>query len=511
MRETEYVSEIRRSEGLCRAVLERIVVDRRRGAVTFCLTTDKTYSPDDAARAAEVSARFVPEGWTAEVKITKFVPDGESVKRAIFGRIAAYSPACAAFLSEDDIRVEMDGSGARFCLQLSEEEQKFLPVKEILDGVSADLCRTMCGSYTGAVESKEKQIVLEPRVRTEQETDAPPPPRYFSIGGYEPIDGGEKPSRAKYIDDCGGAEDDLTVCGAIVYMQERQTSKGKPMFRIRLSDGSGSMSVTYFSKQATVEKIRALKEGDWIVCSGANEFFNENLTFHAKRVNRGRAPEDFVPEPRPTRKAPAQYRTVFPEAFEDYRQTGLFTQSEPPAALKGKEFVVFDLETTGLNNTGTGGVMDCIIEIGAVRISDGVIREKFSSFVAYDKKLPQNIVDLTGITDDMLVGAPTIDKVVPDFYKFCDGCFLVGHNVTFDYRFVEYYAEKQRFSFTQKRFDTLTIAQSALRLPNYKLNTIADYFGVTFNHHRAFDDALATAKIFIELIRMKKSLPAEGA
>lgn len=63
--------------------------------------------------------------------------------------------------------------------------------------------------------------------------------------------------------------------------------------------------------------------------------------------------------------------------------------------------------------------------------------------------------------------------------------------------------------FDQKQFDTLTLAQELIRgeVSNYKLNTIADYYGFTFNHHRAFDDALTTAKIFIELIKKRKSLP----
>jgi DNA polymerase-3 subunit alpha (Gram-positive type) len=136
------------------------------------------------------------------------------------------------------------------------------------------------------------------------------------------------------------------------------------------------------------------------------------------------------------------------------------------------------------------------------------VAEKFSTFVAYDKQVPPEIVKLTGITDEMLVGAPNIKDVIPDFYKFCDGCLLVGHNVTFDYRFVQHYGKKERYSFDQARYDTLTLGQELLHLSNYKLNTLADHYGVTFNHHRAFDDALATAKIFIQLLKTRKTLPA---
>ena len=98
-------------------------------------------------------------------------------------------------------------------------------------------------------------------------------------------------------------------------------------------------------------------------------------------------------------------------------------------------------------------------------------------------------------------------SAIPDFYKFCDGCILVGHNVQFDYKFIQYYGAQEEYMFEQKTYDTLAIAQGLLFLPNYKLNTLADHYGIVFNHHRAWDDALTTAKIFIELIKAKKCLP----
>ena len=173
-----------------------------------------------------------------------------------------------------------------------------------------------------------------------------------------------------------------------------------------------------------------------------------------------------------------------------------------PERLLKNTYCVFDIETTGLNFS-----TDEIIEIGAVKIVNGVFTESFSTFVRPNSPVPENIEKLTGIKNEDVALAPQLCDVIPDFYKFCDGCLLVGHNVTFDYRFVEYYAEQERYTFSQTRYDTVNLAQELLRLSNYKLNTVADYYGFTFNHHRAFDDALTTAKIFIELIKQRKSLP----
>ena len=510
MKTQEYLREIRQSGGLCRAILTGIEVEKKSQRITFFLTTDTAYTPQELNFAREITAKYLPEGMTAEVKITKLVADVATVKNKILQILSFSSPAAAAFMRPEDVEVLMDGTGARFCLDVSKEEKRLLRTGEILDAITVGLHKSFCGNYVGAIRETDKETpVLDEEEKTEEaeESEEVLLPRTFPVVDYASLDGGEKPTRATYMADCNQESDNVTVCGEIVLVQEKQTGKGKPFFVFTLSDGTARMRVTYFSRQATLEKIRALTVGDKIVCSGANERYNGSLSYNAKRINKGAMPADFTIEEREMKKAPLFYHTVRPEPCQDFTQTNLFVKDVLPPALTENEFVVFDLETTGLNNTPVGGVMDSIIEIGAVKIKNGEIFEKFSSFVACEKKLSAEIIKLTGITDQMLVGAPDIKKVIPDFYKFCDGCLLVGHNVTFDYRFVEFYANKERYSFTQRRFDTLTLGQELLQLPNYKLNTLADYYGISFNHHRAYDDALTTAKIFIELIKQRKSLP----
>lgn len=506
MRE-EFLTQIRQLKGFERAVLPQIEVDKRTQTVTFFLVTDVTYTADDHRKAEEIATGYIPQGMHAAIAVSKFVADEDATHARVLNLIGNISPIAAAFVRPQDVQVVKDGYTTRFCLDVTAYEKRALNIQELIDSITKELTRTYCGTYIGTYRETVKEEVKVEEAPVEEESEPQFAPRFFPIENYSAIDGGEKPTMAMYIADCNGEAENVTICGKIIRINEKETGKGKPFFSFYISDGTANMRVTYFSKQATIDKIRDLKEGDHIVCSGANELYNGNLSYQAKKINRGGMPENFVPEERPMREAPAAYHTVFPEPYHDFSQTDMFTHSVLPDDLTNHTFVVFDLETTGLNNVATGGVMDSIIEFGAVKIVNGEIKEKFSTFVAYEKKLSAEIVKLTGITDDMLVGAPTIDKVIPDFYKFCNGCLLVGHNVTFDYRFVEHYAKKERYSFGQMRYDTLTIAQEILRLSNYKLNTIADYYGITFNHHRAFDDALTTAKIFIELIKERKALP----
>ena len=520
-RTQEYLLKIRELDGLKNAILCGISVSKRDKSAEFFLVTDKKYSALEEAKAQQISGEFLPDGFTARMKIVKRVPDEVILKRKIYEYISAKYPAAAAFLEEENIKVEMLASGAHFFVDIASGEQPLFSSGKILDDTSAYLQSGFCGTFYGNVRIVEKAerdaSILEEIPETEDEIVNET--RTFEICDFEKIDGADEiPKRAVYMADCQSVDGVFAVCGRLSYIEEKQYVKRnektgeevqKSRFSISLSDGTGAIRTTYFPKKATVDKIRELKSGDSIVIIGENEEYNGNRSFKASKINFGAQPENFVPIQRKGKPVPKFYHTVFPEAYIDYTQAGLFDNLDKPVALKDNLFVVFDLETTGLNNNPAMGRMDKIIEIGAVKIQGGEIVEKFSTFVACDDRLSKEIIDLTGISDEMLVGAPTIDKVIADFYKFVDGAYLVGHNVNFDYRFVQYYGEKNGYMFDNMAFDTLTLAQELLRgtLPNYKLNSVADYYGFTFNHHRAFDDAAVTAKIFMELIKKRGALP----
>lgn len=503
MKSREYLEEIRKRPALERAVLRKITLSGNRAI--FYLVTDMSYTEEDIRCAAEVSARYVPAGFTADVNLKKSIPDEETVQKAVAEILKNRFPAAAAFISPQDIAVSIDKSGGRFSIGADTTESKQFFAGNIIDAVGAELQKNFCGAWTGGLVFKEKE-------KGEIEHDAPPPPEFvvaprcFPIAEYEAIDGG-KPEYAVYIADLKGGETNTCICGTVTYIEERETKNGKPWFSISISDGSGQMRTSYFSKKATIEKARSLKQGDNICLSGDYEEYNGGFSFRVRALDFGQPPREYVWETRPSRPAPAVYKAVFPQPETDYVQATLFGGTPLPEDFVKENFVVFDLETTGLNNSPVSGAVDRIIEIGAVKIQNGRIVEKFSSFVACPVRLSMEIINLTGIDDHMLIGAPKTEDVIADFRKFSDGCILVGHNVQFDYKFIRYYGEKDGYNFEQRQLDTLTLAQEQLRLSNYKLNTVADHFGFTFNHHRAYDDAYVTAKVFIELIRLKGRLP----
>ena len=169
-------------------------------------------------------------------------------------------------------------------------------------------------------------------------------------------------------------------------------------------------------------------------------------------------------------------------------------------------FVVFDIETTGFSP-----VHDRIIEIGAVKVEKGEIKERFSSFVNPDVPIPLEIEKLTGIHDGMVVDAPMIEEALPHFLEFCQDAVLVAHNASFDMSFI---IENTRRLGLKKEFtyvDTVGIAR--LLLPHqakHKLDAVAKTLGISLeNHHRAVDDAEATAEIFLKFIPMLREAGAD--
>ena len=162
-------------------------------------------------------------------------------------------------------------------------------------------------------------------------------------------------------------------------------------------------------------------------------------------------------------------------------------------------FVVFDIETTGFSS-----VTNHIIEIGAVKVENGKIVDRFSTYVNPQEPIPYRITKLTTITDADVMDAPTIDQVLPEFFAFCEGCVLVAHNASFDIGFIKENARKLELPYAYTHVDTLAMARVLLpQLAKFTLDHVAKTVGVSLeNHHRAVDDAEATAEIFEKFIPM---------
>ena len=157
-----------------------------------------------------------------------------------------------------------------------------------------------------------------------------------------------------------------------------------------------------------------------------------------------------------------------------------------------REYIALDTETTGLSPEE-----DRIIEIGAVRVGDGRVIDVFDRLINPHRPLPEMITQLTGISGEMLAGAPSLSEVMPELISFCGSEVIVGHQLAFDYRFLKIAAVSCHLPFEKKGIDTLQLSRKLCpELPSRTLSAMCSHFGLgDFTYHRAHEDARAAAML----------------
>lgn len=353
------------------------------------------------------------------------------------------------------------------------------------------------------------------------------------------------------IDQVVDEEKSIIVQGRISKIEVRLLKSGRNLVSFDLSDLTDSITVKFFEDEKEEGRVSgALKKGMWVKVRGpvqqdtfirelvlmvydinVAEFETRQDTAVEKRVELhlhtkmssmdglagvsdvvGLAAKWGHPAVAITDHGVVQ---AFPDAYEAgkkhgikilYGMEGYLVDDGAPIIIKphdGKiteeEFVVFDIETTGFS-PGT----DDIIEIGAVKIKDGQVTDRFSTFVRPRKSIPAEVQKLTGIIPEMVAESKYIEEILPEFMDFAGTATLVAHNAQFDTGFIRANL-RRHFSrtFDNPILDTLSLARALLpKLKNHKLKNLAKEYGISLeNHHRAVDDAEATAGIFLKLLQ----------
>ena len=352
------------------------------------------------------------------------------------------------------------------------------------------------------------------------------------------------------------AVNNITLAGEIFGLEVKEMKKkGNFSVSFGLTDKNGSVTVKklIFAERGEQEFLN-LKDGMVVVIEGKyafDEFENENVltpfsVMEIKKIDRtDNAPEkrvelhlhtnmssmDATIPPDVAVKTAAKFGHPaigitdhgnvqgFQKAMLAAEKTGMkvlygveaYFVDDTAKAIYGNdkisfedEFVAFDIETTGLSP------LSCkITEIGAVLVKKNEVIATFQTFVDPETPIPADIVKLTGITDEMVKGAPKDCEAVAEFLKFVGDRMLIAHNASFDMSFIRKVAEDNGMPFDNSYLDTVSMSRFANpELKKHKLNIIAEYFNIgEFNHHRASDDAEMCAKIFY---RMVEKLEGEG-
>jgi len=307
-----------------------------------------------------------------------------------------------------------------------------------------------------------------------------------------------------------GAMENIEVAGTLKFLTEkcfeskRKDKNGDAVQRVYYSfnvvDKTGKINCVIFPNKADMPKAVGLQEDKIVIVHGDAEEFNGRINLKVKSlgfcdiVQENEEEAEVIIESKPPND---NYLFVKPEPYIEMLQDNLFAVKEEVGKyLFDNDVVVFDIETTGLEANRCE-----IIEIGAVKISGGRITETFETLIKPTTSIPDEIVELTGITDDMVVNAPNIKQVMPDFYKFCYGTTIIAYNIDFDYKFISIQGKKCGYIFDMKQIDALYLARAFIPgLKNFKLGTVCKKLGVSLeNAHRAVHDATATAEVVIKL------------
>ncbi len=387
---------------------------------------------------------------------------------------------------------------------------------------------------------------MKKREKEKKESTGPEGP--FSIG--LPIKPDEPITGIRLIQD---EERKITIEGVVFDVEVRELRSGRSLLTVKVTDYTDSILVKMFSRdKEDAEMMTALKKGAWVRARGSiqNDTFIRDLVMMANdimeiapRVKKDEAPEGrkrielhahsnmsqmdaVVPAGELVAQAakwghPAIAITdhsnvqAFPDAYSAGKKHGIkvifgleanlvddgipIAYDEVGRDLDDAEFIVFDVETTGLS-----AVYDKIIELAAVKIRGGEIIDTFESFSDPGHPLSATTIDLTGITDDMVSGAPAIEEVARRFRDFAGDGILVAHNATFDMGFLY---EAYKLAGVEERehpvIDTLELARLLHpELKNHRLNTLCKKFGIELTqHHRAIYDCEATGHLLIHLLK----------
>ncbi len=276
----------------------------------------------------------------------------------------------------------------------------------------------------------------------------------------------------------------------------------KKFYKWTLEDFTGEIKCFFMSNKENQSKLEKIDNDSVLVVRGNAETnkFSGDIEIKVRDIAYCSIPEGLT-EYIEWHKEKPFYEFVEPEKVVTYKQNDLMSFAEEekvPEFLQNKTYVCYDFETTGLHFAQG----DKIIEIGAVKIENGKITERFMSFVDPEKPIPKESSAISGIVDDDVKGAPKDYQVLQDFYKFTRGAIIIGYNnINFDNVFLIGQGKQTRWNFDNETADVYKYATKFVTgVKNYKLGTIAAKLGVVLdNAHRAVYDALATAEVFLKI------------
>lgn len=496
-----------------------VVYDKLNSVCTICFlypVTSEDVTSEDRKDITNFVKEFFALNGEVKVKFKKSFLDEPLVKKEVKNYFEEYHKGITPYINIDDITSVNSGLDVKVEIKLNDDVLSMIDEGAIRQKLIAYLNRRFIASIS--VEFKENQDKLPENI------DAPDilPTSSNAVARYDvniikKVFGGDIAPKPEYIKNISKPKTSCILAGkiadivkkAFTIKKGKRQGEEKSYFSFNLKDSSGTIECIYFCPKANEKTMDAISENastmTLLFVGDIQKGLSGRLTYYIKKLSTCSLVEKVQIE---TVSIDASSLTdhkpvVIPEIIETSEQDSLFTQkAQYNNLIMDNDIVVFDLETTGLDPENCE-----ITEIGAVKIINGQIKERFGSFVRTMRPIPEEVTKLTHITNEMIADAPSLQDVVIDFYNYTRGCVISGYNIIgFDMQFLRKAGNKFGIKFDNQIVDAFIIAkQAGLRVTNYKLGTVAKALGVNLvDAHRAYNDAQATGQVLLELSKLKK-------
>lgn len=495
--------------------LKNVVVKKSGGTCTITFlypSTDKELEESEKREIIDwLQESLQLEKIDLKVKFMRVFVEEKLILKAIKTFFESRYKLISTYFTDESYSVSLTGIDVVVKFVLSERMQNFFSEHKIIAELSKYLKDNFLTEFSIEIEVDNSLVDDVDIENVEIKATYKPVQRYTVEILKEFVGTGIMP-HPEYLSFIKSPKAGVVVAGYLKKIERRDfirktgqhAGEPKAYYNFQIEDERGKMDCIYFCPKSKEKDLDALEEAMFLLLHGDVEMSKYTGKLVLKVDKMAWATKAEVEEVFESQKIEKKYegQVVEIEKLTSLAQDNMF--SEPVKyndTINGKTFVVFDIETTGLDTA-----KDQITEIGAVKIVDGQISEKFASFIHPTIPIPFEVTQLTGITDAMVADAPPAEAVLRDFHNFTRGAVLCGHNIIgFDLKIVKRMGNEYGYFFDNEVLDTLNLArQSHLRTTNFKLGTIVKYLGLTLEGaHRAWNDAFATAQVLLKLCEVK--------
>ncbi len=477
------------------------------------------FSEENKAEVLKTVQSLFP-GISVEVQYIRTYADNAVVKNRILEYLNTNNQMLFRSLTDEHLKITVDDKDISVVLRLETPVYKMFTAGNLQDGLTDWLDRNFNQNIELSAEevaSSDKDGGFKLSISNTASTDI------SSLRLIEIEDGEKIFSRGRvagitqmpnYIADVKGESDNLIICGKVSNLSKRTYKNKKynpedsktgpaelPLMRFMLDDTTGKMDCVCFPRPEETEQIEsALEQCGQVVCVGKASKYNDTLSYTVSAMFACKINFDSI-KTSVSKPVPEYYNTVIPEDCVSMEQQSLLDggTAEVNKYFKGKTFVIFDLETTSKMVDSAH-----IVQISALKVVDGVEKQRFDTFVKPPISIPAEVIEIHHIDDDTVADAPKIQEVMPDFFKFTRGAVLVGHNIIgYDFAIINRIASAEGYIFDNELLDTLALARKYMpEMSNHKLTTLSKALKIEHeNAHRADSDVFATWGVLKEAVR----------